>query len=566
MASPLDKILGRRVNGVRVVPLVIKIVVIFTVFLLISNFASNYINLVLNRGEQVRLLSQLLEKDLKTLHVFANNQHEIYNFDQNLEDAVSQIEGAGVRDLPGERSIAIGVKPNGDLFFQGLKIPRQNEFTDAEALGRMNSNREEGVQEAAIEFNFAGQTYFGMYKYNTNWDTYIVRAEEQNEFYSDSRRIFTEVALLIVLITVVCIVVGVFLIRFILRFVGIMTGAIMQMQQNQSIELLDMEGAPNDDVTYMGVAFNSLSATISNLMEIFKKFVARDTAQEAYRSGRIELTGDRKDLTILFSDIKSFTYMTETLGTDIIKLLNMHYDKAIHHIHEHHGDIGSIIGDALLAIYGHMEEYDVNKSYQAIRSAYHIHEVAASLRKEFNDIREDLIKRRGALTEAEERVYKAVLIEVGVGIDGGDVFYGNIGSYERMVNTVIGDNVNSASRLEGLTRVYKCPVIVSEYVREDVEKEYDEYVFMELDTVQVKGKTIGRQVYWPIPKSQIDDELQSDIDLYTKGLKDYYEGNWERAHDLFTRCTLAAAEVFRERTESKKAPQDWKGIWAMTEK
>ena len=75
------------------------------------------------------------------------------------------------------------------------------------------------------------------------------------------------------------------------------------------------------------------------------------------------------------------------------------------------------------------------------------------------------IEQTRNLTEAEERVFKAVLLDVGVGIDGGTVFYGNIGSDEHMTNTVIGDNVNSASRLEGLTRVYHLPVIVSDFIR-----------------------------------------------------------------------------------------------------
>ena len=68
MADPLKKVLGYKLNGTRVVPMIVKITIIFTVFLLISNFTTNYINLMLNRGEQIRLLNQLLVKDLKELH------------------------------------------------------------------------------------------------------------------------------------------------------------------------------------------------------------------------------------------------------------------------------------------------------------------------------------------------------------------------------------------------------------------------------------------------------------------------------------------------------------------
>ena len=91
MPDPLAKVLGQKINGTRVVPLMIKIVTIFTVFLLLSNFVTNYLNLMLNRGEQIRLLNEILVKDLKELYVFANNQHEIYTFNPDLESAVDNM-------------------------------------------------------------------------------------------------------------------------------------------------------------------------------------------------------------------------------------------------------------------------------------------------------------------------------------------------------------------------------------------------------------------------------------------------------------------------------------------
>jgi len=84
-------------------------------------------------------------------------------------------------------------------------------------------------------------------------------------------------------------------------------------------------------------------------MTIFRTFVTQDLVQRAYKEGEIRLEGSQQELTILFSDIKGFTYMTETLGNDIINLLNLHYDQAIREIHSHNGIVGSIIGDALLA-------------------------------------------------------------------------------------------------------------------------------------------------------------------------------------------------------------------------
>ena len=131
--------------------------------------------------------------------------------------------------------------------------------------------------------------------------------------------------------------------------------------------------------------------------------------------------------------------------------------------------IGSIIGDALLAVYGVLEDSGKNKSYQAVMAAYKLHEVTELLGMRMSNIRDEIIRQQGKLSAGEEKIYKAVLLEIGVGIDGGEVFYGTLGSYVRMTNTVIGDNVNAASRMEGLTRVYKVPVICSEYVKSDIE-------------------------------------------------------------------------------------------------
>ena len=142
------------------------------------------------------------------------------------------------------------------------------------------------------------------------------------------------------------------------------------MNETQQLETINMKGASNDDVSFLGYAFNTLSSTINNLLNIFRKFTNKDIVIQAYQEREIRLEGSRKDLTCLFSDIKSFTTMTEVLGTDIIKLLNLHYNEAIHEIIKHNGIIGSIIGDALLAVYGALPESTQNKSYQALLSTY----------------------------------------------------------------------------------------------------------------------------------------------------------------------------------------------------
>lgn len=564
MQDILERLAGRKINGVRVVPLMSKIIFIFAIFLLVSNFFSNYINLVLNRGEQTRLLNQILVKDLNDLHVFASRQTELLFFTGDEAGALTNIRTSAASRFQLDGSLAMAVRPDGSILFLEGEVATPDAF-DPVALEQMNERRSDGDNDGSFQFQIDGISHLGVYRWHSDWDAFFVRAEQESEFLASSRQIFVQVSALILVISLICLIVGIFLIRYILRFVPMITQAIMAMQDTQELKQLDMSDAPNDDVTYLGLAFNSLAGTIDNLMGIFKKFVARDVAAKAYREREIRLEGTQRDLTILFTDIRSFTYMTETLGTDIIKLLNLHYDQSIRHIHDHNGDIGSIIGDALLAVFGTMGTEE-NKSYQAIRAAYLLHDVAASLRKNMQEKREEIIRRRGSLTDAEERVYEAVLIEIGVGIDGGVVFYGNIGSYERMVNTVIGDNVNSSSRLEGLTRFYHVPVITSEYVKNEVEKDYADYVFVELDTVQVKGKTQGKQIFWPIERARVDEKFEKDIEAYSEGLQLYYEGKWADSTRAFKRCGLKVAEVFTRRIEGQRAPRNWNGIWTMTEK
>ncbi len=556
---------GRKVNGTRVFRVTTKIVLTFTIFILLSNLTSNYLNMVAGRSHMLKLMNELLIKDLKTIYSFCNNQYEIYRFDGNLEGSIKSIEQKGLHEIKNEKGILLGVGKDGMVKFQASKFPKIDKFMDNLALATMSEKKTGSEDGGKIDFLFNNEKYFGIYKYNPKWQIFIIRAEEKNEFYSASRTVLIKISILILLITIVSAFIGVFILNRILRFLDIITDSIMGMVKSQEMQKIDLTGATNDDVTYLGVAFNSLSNTIGNLVSIFQKFANQDVVQKAYRDREIKLEGTKKDLTVLFSDIKSFTFITETLGNDIIKLLNLHYDRAIREIVNYDGVIGSIIGDALLAVYGALDNSDENKSYQAVICGYKLHEITELLRIRMKEVKEEVEKEKGKLSRKEMKVFKAVLLEIGVGIDGGNVFYGTLGSYVRMTNTVIGDNVNAASRLEGLTRIYKVPVICSEYIKSDIEENVADHgiTFVELDRVMVKGKTQAQRIFWPILDSDLDRGLEKNLTSFELGLELYYQGKWKEARKKFEKCKLDVAEVFKERTESK-CPRDWNGLWQMT--
>ena len=125
---------------------------------------------------------------------------------------------------------------------------------------------------------------------------------------------------------------------------------------------------------------------------------------------------------------------------------------------------------------------------------------------------------------------------------------------------------SSASRLEGVTRVYHLPVIVSEYVKTEVEQESARYKFIEIDTIQVKGKTEGKKIFFPFDTNEMEESLFESYKLFETGLKAYYEGDWKSARKILKETGLEVAEVFIERMGNKNAPEDWSGIWTMTSK
>ncbi|MBN1531276.1 MAG: adenylate/guanylate cyclase domain-containing protein [Spirochaetes bacterium] len=524
---------------------------------------------MLYRGEMIMMMKQHLVKDLRDIYTFAKTQHEISLSGGTPQACLKAIEEKSMLEFKNRNSLLLGIRQDGSILFQSSRGKRLDAFPDRDAMDLFNKNFRKNVKEGFTTFTLEGKQFFGVYKYNMDWNAYFLRAEEFNEFYARSRVIFTTISLVIGVITLLCAVAGVLILRHVLKYIGQMTQAIIAMTRDKQMGILDLKDAQTDDVTFLGMSFNSLSNTISNLLQIFQKFTNRDIVVKAYEEREIRLEGAKHELTCLFSDIKSFTNMTEVLGTEIITLLNLHYTQVINIILGHDGIIGSIIGDALLAVYGVFPGDSARqKSYQAVITGYQIHDVARQIRSQMIEMRERIIAEKGSLTPEEERVYEAVLIDVGVGIDGGMVFYGNIGSHERMTNTVIGDNVNSASRLEGLNRIYKIPVICSEYIKLDIERNVPEtkLKFTEIDTVRVKGKTEGKKIYWPIPKENMTKDMQRQLAIFSEGLAWYYAGKWKSARRSFERCTLPMAEVFRTRTASAECPKNWAGIWAMDSK
>ena len=556
----------QRVGKTKIIPIGLKILLIFICLILLSNFATNIITIQLSQNQIIKLNNQVMVEQLKELYNSSSNQYQIYTYSNNIEESVTSLKKVAQSGFSNPNSIALGVKKDGqiDFYISNNSEIVLEDFVDTTTLEKLNSDTINGIYEGSISFSTNDGDYFGIYKYQDDWDYYLIRAESRSDLNDNSKSLYLFMFIFVIALTTVFVIIGILVIRHEFKSVRTITNDLYNMQKNKKLELIDLSNSTNDDITYLAASFNSLSSSVNNLLNTFQKFVSKDVVAKAYSEQTIALEGSQRELVMLFSDIRSFTYRTETLGNDIIDVLNVHYNRVIHKVHENTGVVGSIIGDAILAIYGTLDA-KMSKSYNAIRSAWDITKVTANLREAMIQKRIEIEKKR-SLTESEERVYQAVLLDVGVGIDGGNVFYGNIGSNEHMANTVIGDNVNSASRLEGLTRVYHLPVIVSEYIKEEVLKESARYKFIEIDTVQVKGKTEGKKIFFPLDTNETDELIVKKYSIFEEGLSAYYNGDWKSARKLFKDCELEVSQVFIERMGNKNAPEDWNGIWTMTSK
>ena len=561
-----------RVGKTRIIPIGLKMLLVFICLILLSNFITNFISLQLSQSQIINLNNTIMINQLKELYNTSSNQYQIYTYSGSKDESIEAVCKTARTGFSNPNSVALGINPDGEFqfFADANELAVWPQF-DSLTIKELNQNRHEGVEEGSLSFTSPYGDYFGVYKYQNDWGYYIIRAELRSDLEQNNYRVYGIISLLIVVLTLFFIVVGYIIIRREFRTMRSFTDDLIRMQKDKTLELIDISKAPNDDVTYMAASFNSLSAQVNSLLGTFQKFVSKDIVAKAYSGKDVGLEGSQRELAMLFSDVKSFTYRTETLGNDIIEVLNVHYNRVIHNVHDNFGIVGSIIGDAILAIYGTLDSKR-SKSYNAVISAWNITRATAGLREEMQARRQEIEKTR-SLTESEERVFQAVMVDVGVGIDGGKVFYGTIGRNDfadprqaHMTNTVIGDTVNSASRLEGLTRIYHIPVVVSESIKDEVLSETARYKFIEIDTVQVKGKTKGKKIYFPFDTNEMDEALLEKYQQFEEGLQSYYSGDWKSARKVFKGLDLEVTQVFLERMGSKSAPEGWSGIWTMTTK
>jgi adenylate cyclase len=263
--------------------------------------------------------------------------------------------------------------------------------------------------------------------------------------------------------------------------------------------------------------------------------------------------GTRETLTIFFSDIRGFTSITEQYEVEkVVELLNSYLSLMVNIIFENQGTLDKFIGDAIVAFWG-----------APVRLTDHHHKAviaAIQMKKKLQQF--NLDKQKNNLPP----------FDIGIGIHTGEVILGNIGSSKKLDYTIIGDSVNLTSRIEGLTKTYRCQIIISHetfiHVKESI------YCRM-LDNVMVKGKKKPIVIYEAIDEKQyVDEPLLKMIQLTEMAFQEYCRRKFESSIALYHEILALKPDDYLSRMFIDRCnqyirnapPDEWNGAYVMTTK
>lgn len=295
----------------------------------------------------------------------------------------------------------------------------------------------------------------------------------------------------------------------------------------------------------------------SGIRRAFSRFVPEEIIDDLAKKDVQQkiAVGEKREIAILFSDIRSFTNISEKNRPEVlVAFLNRYFTVMVDIIKKYGGTIDKFIGDAIMAEFGTPISYEDN-ARRAAKAAYEMRRALPTVPQE------DLVMPDG------------MIFDIGIGIHYGDAIVGSIGSKDKTDYSVIGDSVNLASRLEGLTKTYGVQLIVSESMKNDIlrTKNPDDFVFRYLDDVRVKGKKKAVPIY-AIDRS-LDEFPPEYRDAYTKGMELYKDGIFRLAKDYFEKALEAvstdkAAKLMLSRCKDfiENPPENWDGAISFTTK
>ncbi|NJO39835.1 MAG: GAF domain-containing protein [Cyanobacteria bacterium CRU_2_1] len=285
-------------------------------------------------------------------------------------------------------------------------------------------------------------------------------------------------------------------------------------QEQHSIHLsINTIADANDSTRISGalVVMDDISDE-KRLKSTMYRYMTQELAEQLLSSGDAKLGGDRKEVSVLFSDIRSYTTLTESMeAEEVVTMLNEYFETMVDAVFRYKGTLDKYIGDAIMAVFGSPLPLD-DHAWMAVQTAL-------EMRRRLKDFNADRSEKRK--------------INIGIGINSDSVISGNIGSSKRMEFTAIGDGVNLGSRLEGASKIYGTDIVISENTYAPCA---DRVWARELDCIRVKGKNNPVSIYELIGlrDEPIPDEKLRSIKIYQKGREHYLERKFRSAMNQFS--------------------------------
>lgn len=268
---------------------------------------------------------------------------------------------------------------------------------------------------------------------------------------------------------------------------------------------------------------------------------------------KLALGGKKKEMTVLFSDIRGFTSLSEGLSPEeLTHLMNQYLTAMTNVVLSNDGVLDKYIGDALMAFWG-APLAQPKHAERACRTAL---AMISKLEK---------LNQQGAWPEGRN-------INIGIGVNTGEMVVGNMGAEKRFDYTVLGDSVNLGSRVESINKQYGTKIIITEFTKAEIS---DEFVTRYLDKVAVKGKTEPVKIYELIGfRKDLELKQREIIELYEEAFALYQKKKWDKAIEILNKYTrllpddLAAKNLLERCKYYKKEPppKAWDGTWVMKTK
>jgi class 3 adenylate cyclase/HAMP domain-containing protein len=415
--------------------------------------------------------------------------------------------------------------------------------------------------------------------YFTPFGWYMILSEERSAFYRDADSI-TGLTVIMLLASVAAAVILLILFTRLLtnplaRIVKTMQNIIATADLSSRVEV-----EYSDETGTLAHTFNLMTGELERawkeikryafeavlagkkeqrIRNIFQKYVPKDVIEEFFSSPDPNLLkGKNAGLSILFSDIRGFTTISEGFSDSpdkLVESLNRYFSGQVDVIMNRNGIVDKYIGDAVMAFWGAPVKHE-DDVLQSVLSGLDMIDALAL----FNET-----QRKNGQKE----------FHIGIGINYGEVTVGNIGSERKMDYTVIGDAVNLASRMEGLTKTYHADILVSESVYGELQRQGGEAAALRyrlLDKVAVKGKSLGVNIYTVERKP--DEAKEKAWAVHNQGMELYYRRSFREAADKFREVIGMLPDDFNARILFNRCaayikdppPAEWNGVEIMQSK